>query len=261
MNDSPTTTAVAIREDSPHEVISTVNNVAGACKAIVGAACMQIQGRSYIKVEGWQAIAAAHGCTASADSVQVVEGGIAATATIRRLADGAILGQAEGFVGDDESMWAKRPLYARRAMAQTRAISRACRSAFAHVVVAMNAGFGTNHSTTPAEEVPPEGFDDRRPSQQTEPKLAPNIRREVVHRAAPTTAAQPATAKPNAWTAEQRAEAKGYSEEIASYGPTAAAELAKLRKEVAGLSPSEAIDALAELRRKWSDIDSQARNG
>jgi hypothetical protein len=40
-------------------------------------------------------------------------------------------------------------------MAQTRAISRACRSAFAHVVVMMNAGL----STTPAEEVPYDGFD------------------------------------------------------------------------------------------------------
>ena len=39
-------------------------------------------------------------------------------------------------------------------MAQTRAISRACRSAFAHVVVMMNAGL----STTPAEEVPLGGF-------------------------------------------------------------------------------------------------------
>ena len=48
----------------------------------------------------------------------------------------------------------KRADYAIRAMAQTRAISRACRSAFAHVVVMMNAGL----STTPAEEVPLGGF-------------------------------------------------------------------------------------------------------
>lgn len=40
-------------------------------------------------------------------------------------------------------------------MAQTRAMSRACRSAFAHVVVMMNAGL----ATTPAEEVPHDGFD------------------------------------------------------------------------------------------------------
>ncbi len=50
----------------------------------------------------------------------------------------------------------KRPDYAIRAMAQTRAISRACRSAFAHVVVMIDASL----STTPAEEVPDHGFDD-----------------------------------------------------------------------------------------------------
>jgi hypothetical protein len=41
-------------------------------------------------------------------------------------------------------------------MAQTRAISRACRSAFAFVVTMMDAGL----ETTPAEEVPSEGFSD-----------------------------------------------------------------------------------------------------
>jgi hypothetical protein len=41
-------------------------------------------------------------------------------------------------------------------MVQTRAISRACRSAFAHVVVLIDG----NLSTTPAEEVPEGGFDD-----------------------------------------------------------------------------------------------------
>jgi hypothetical protein len=54
-------------------------------------------------------------------------------------------------------MWAKRPTYAKRAMCQTRAISRACRSAFAHVVVLID----RNLSTTPAEEVPFGGFDDK----------------------------------------------------------------------------------------------------
>jgi altronate dehydratase len=73
MSTAPTTTAVAIREDTPAHIIATVNNVAGACKAIVGASAMTIQGRAYIKVEGWQAIAAAHGCTASADTVTVID--------------------------------------------------------------------------------------------------------------------------------------------------------------------------------------------
>jgi hypothetical protein len=59
-------------------------------------------------------------------------------------------------VGDDERTWSKRDEYAKRAMAQTRAISRACRSAFAFVVTMMDAGL----ETTPAEEVPQDGFAD-----------------------------------------------------------------------------------------------------
>lgn len=233
-------TAVIIQREEPAHIIQTVNAVAGACKAIVGASLMQVQGRAYIKVEGWQAIAAAHGCTASADSVAMVEGGIAATATIRRLTDGAVLGKAQGFVGDDESMWAKRPMYARRAMAQTRAISRACRSAFAHVVVAMNAGHGTNYSTTPAEEVPAEGFDDR-PARGARP------------------VEQPAPAKPGpVWTAEQKAEAKSLADAITAHGEAAKAELGKLRKECPGATASETIDALGRLLAQWDDVAAQA---
>ncbi len=135
-------------------------DAAGLCKEIVVATARNIQGRKYVQVEGWQAIAIAHGCVASAGSVERVEGGYRAIGKVIRMDSGQEIATAEGFVGDDESMWAKRPEYARRAMAQTRAISRACRSAFAHVVVMMNAGL----STTPAEEVPPGGFDDDAPA-------------------------------------------------------------------------------------------------
>jgi hypothetical protein len=131
-------------------------DAAGLCKEIVLATAKNIQGRRYVQVEGWQAIAIAHGCVASSGSVERVEGGFRAIGRVIRMENGQEIATAEGFVGDDESMWARRPEYARRAMAQTRAISRACRSAFAHVVVMMNAGL----STTPAEEVPAGGFDD-----------------------------------------------------------------------------------------------------
>lgn len=124
-------------------------DAAGLCKDIVVATARNIQGRKYVQVEGWQAIAIAHGCVASSGSVERIDGGFRAIGKVIRMDTGAEIATAEGFVGDDESMWAKRPEYARRAMAQTRAISRACRSAFAHVVVMMNA----NLSTTPAEEV------------------------------------------------------------------------------------------------------------
>jgi hypothetical protein len=78
-----------------------------------------------------------------------LETGFRAIGKVIRMSDGQTLSTAEGFVGDDEPMWFARPEYARRAMAQTRSISRACRSAFAHVVVMMQAGL----ETTPAEEI------------------------------------------------------------------------------------------------------------
>lgn len=140
-------------------------DAAGLCGDIVKKTASNIQGRRYVSVEGWQAIAIAHGCAAGARDVEKVEGGVRAIGEIRRMSDGQIIAVAEGFVGEDEPTWyggsngrgrilPKRADYAIRAMAQTRAISRACRSAFAHVVVMIDAGL----STTPAEEVPDGGF-------------------------------------------------------------------------------------------------------
>lgn len=156
-------------------------DVAGVCREIVTKTAQQIQGRKYVRVEGWQAIATAHGCVASARDVEKVPGGWRAIGEVRRMDTGMVIAVAEGFVGEDEPVWAggtvmaygkektypKRPEYACRAMAQTRAISRVCRSAFAHVVVLIDAEL----STTPAEEVPYDGFDEK--------PAAPPPKREV----------------------------------------------------------------------------------
>jgi hypothetical protein len=145
------------------------SDVAGACREIVKATAQRIGNKDYVKVEGLQAIAVAHGCVASAKGVEKVEGGFRCIGEVRKMADGQVISQAEGFVGDDEPMWAKRPEYARRAMCQTRAISRACRSAFAHIVVLID----SNLSTTPAEEVPHGGFEDINTEKYEEPIKAP----------------------------------------------------------------------------------------
>ena len=159
----------------PQELMRQSTDIATVCKDIVLASSANIQGRNYVKVEGWMSIATAHGCVASAKDVRRVDGGFVATGEIRRMSDRQLLSTGEGFVGEDEPTWfggtivtakgpkhlLKRQDYAIRAMAQTRAISRACRSAFAHVVVLMDAGL----STTPAEEVPDGGFDNQTVSQ------------------------------------------------------------------------------------------------
>lgn len=139
--------------ERPQDAYRMSTDAAGLCGAIVKQTAKPIQGRKYVTVEGWQAIAIAHGCTASSDHVERVtdEGasGFKAIGIVRRMSDGQEIARAEGFLGDDESTWSRRTVHARRAMVQTRAISRACRSAFAHVVVMIDA----NLATTPAEEM------------------------------------------------------------------------------------------------------------
>lgn len=137
--------------------IRQATDVAGACREIVKATAQRIGQKDYVRVEGWQSIAVAHGCVASARDVERVEDGWRCIGEVRRMDTGQVIATAEGFLGDDEEMWAKRPTYAKRAMCQTRAISRACRSAFAHVVVLID----RNLSTTPAEEVPFGGFEEK----------------------------------------------------------------------------------------------------
>jgi hypothetical protein len=150
-------------------------DVAGVCKDIVHQTAQSIGGRKYVRVEGWQAIATAHGCVASARDVEKIEGGWRAIGEVRRMDSGSVIATAEGFLGTDEPVWAKRPEYAKRAMCQTRAISRACRSAFAHVVVLIGGGL----ETTPAEEVPAEGFSDS-PRPTPTPRQVPRLNEDII---------------------------------------------------------------------------------
>ncbi len=145
---------------NPGALMTQATDVAGVCAEIVKRTAQQIQGRKYVRVEGWQSIAAAYGCVASSKNVTRVAGGVKATGELHRISDGALIATAEGFVGEDEPTWfggenqhgkmlPKRADFAIQAMAQTRAISRVCRTAFAFVVVMIDG----NLSTTPAEEM------------------------------------------------------------------------------------------------------------
>ena len=134
----------------PRDVVTRGHQVADACRQIVMQCSMDLKGKKYIKAEGWQALAAANGLSPRINCVEELAGGdIRAVCDLIRLSDGEIVASAEGFVGTDEPMWTSRPRYAKRAMAQTRATSRACRSALAWVVPLLDASL----QTTPAEEM------------------------------------------------------------------------------------------------------------
>jgi hypothetical protein len=219
-------------------------DVAGVCREIVLKTAMRIQGRQFVKVEGWQAIATAHGCCLSVESVDEDEfGNVTSWAAVRRISDGTILAKAQGFVGMDERTWGKRDRYARRAMAQTRAMSRVARSAFAHVVVLIDA----NLSTTPAEEVPDGGFDDK-----PEPPAKREFQMQPDKQFTPKPAAPKATDNDRiAWLLRQ----------VQSW-PEAATEVFRQFKLIGGAEPYTAINPATVAgwaRDKWQSLVAEVK--
>ena len=157
-------TAIAVIENNPQSVVTKGQATANACRQIVLKCSMQLQGKTYIKAEGWQALAASCGYSPRIQTVEEMSNGdIRAVCDLVRLSDGEIVASAEGYLGVDEGMWSRRPRYARRAMAQTRATSRACRSALAWIVPLLDAGL----ETTPAEEIPHDQIETRSMPVQT----------------------------------------------------------------------------------------------
>jgi hypothetical protein len=165
---------------SPQALMRRATDVAGICREIVLKTACEIRGHKFVKVEGWESIATAHGCFAGAEDAERVydnQGnhiGYKAKGVLRN-SHGEIIATGEGYVGFDEKdrkgnpTWKNRAEYAGKAMAQTRAISRTCRGVFAHVVVLIDAGL----STTPAEEVPDDGFDDNARASRAKPANVP----------------------------------------------------------------------------------------
>jgi hypothetical protein len=115
----------------------------------------RIQGREYVQVEGWTTLATMLGVTAREVATVETDGVFTATVELVRMSDGAVISRASAECGSPDELdrrgkplWANRPRYARRSMAQTRATGKACRLAFSWIM--RLAGY----EPTPAEEMP-----------------------------------------------------------------------------------------------------------
>jgi len=110
--------------------------------------------RRYVHVAGATMLAGMFGYhvrEVSADRLEIDGvGGFVATCEIVK--DGQVVGRGSAICMDDERMWASRPLYARRAMASTRAAGRALRLLFGHLLPML----GENVATVTREEMPDE---------------------------------------------------------------------------------------------------------
>lgn len=145
--------------DDPVEVLDKASAVATALANVIDRQRMfvNIRGKNHVTIDGWQTLGSMLGVTAVVVSTaEVAEGDWEARAEARTL-DGRVVGAADAMCCKAEGgNWGpKATSNARRAMAQTRAMSRALRGPLGFVVTL------AGYQATAAEEMPV--GDDKRP--------------------------------------------------------------------------------------------------
>jgi len=123
-----------------------------------------IGGKKHLDYEAWVTVAASYGARPSIEWTQEIRRneeveGFVARACLIDMASGSKFSFVEHECTREESAWAERDRYALRSMAETRAASKACRMAFAWVVVLAGEGF----ATTPSEEMIDRKQNDKKP--------------------------------------------------------------------------------------------------
>lgn len=147
--------------DDPVEVIARASATATALAGVIKKQKLAtvISGREHVRVEGWTLLGSMLGVyPIVAWTKPVLKDGnqIGWEARVEaRRADGAIVGAAEAECLISEKTWANRDDYARRSMAQTRAVSKAMRGPLGFIMTL--GGF----DPTPLEEMPRESAQER----------------------------------------------------------------------------------------------------
>ena len=143
-------------QNQPLQSAQEANQIAGAALHLCDSNNIDLNGKVYLKIEAWTGIAGIAGSVPGIETVKdnVLGGvpGITARSSLKN-ASGKLLSEAEGFVGQDETFWASKPVSDRVNMAQTRAVGRVCRLVYSYIVQIMNKEYGRRFEMTPAEEI------------------------------------------------------------------------------------------------------------
>lgn len=139
-----------IQAKSPHDVIVQATIIAKELATIVKERRLasNIQGREYVRVEGWSTMGAMLGVLPrETGHTRLDDGSYEAEVDLIRISDNAVIGHASARVGTDEKTWGSRPEYARLSMAITRATGKAYRLGFSWIMSL------AGYEATPAEEM------------------------------------------------------------------------------------------------------------
>ncbi len=142
----------AMDRPSPRAIIRQATEEANVLAEVIEGQRLfsMIQGKKFVRVEGWVTLATLRGCLPREVAVhEMPEGRYVAEVELVRMSDGMVLTRASAECGGpDDRVWMGRPQNARRSMAITRATGKACRIAFAWVL-----SLAKRYETTPAEEM------------------------------------------------------------------------------------------------------------
>lgn len=128
-----------LRGSDARALIRSASDMASALAQIIEqrGLFVKIQGRDYVMCEGWTTLATMCGLMPREVSCEYdrEDDVFIATVALVRISDGMELTRASAECGgDSDATWAKRPRYARRSMAITRATSKSCRIALSWVM-------------------------------------------------------------------------------------------------------------------------------
>jgi len=151
-----------LRANTPAALLAAASSIATPLAEMIDkqGLAINIQGRSYVRCEGWVTMGAMLGVTPQeVSNTQDGAGVYVATVELVNIRTGAVVGRASAECGAPDELdkqgnpfWSNRPQYARRSMAATRATSKAFRQSFSWIMVM------AGYQPTPAEEVPDGGF-------------------------------------------------------------------------------------------------------
>lgn len=137
---------------------------------------VSLQGKRYVTVAGATMIASACGYSVRETSSRYqpaqepLPGFWEVEAEVLDLETGQVVGRGKGIVADDEPRWGKAPIFAKRAMASTRAAGRALRLCIGHLFVALGQGVQSVTLEEMPNHAPAEGTADGPAA--TEPRRA-----------------------------------------------------------------------------------------
>lgn len=148
MSDSAIVKAEVV-QPSELELYQRNARIADAVRKFVLAHVVQVGKGLHPEIESWQAIAATAGYALACTEVKRDGGLIQARGVVKRVTDGVEVGEGWGYCDDTEKWSRGKEEYAKRGMAQTRAMSRAARGVFGQVIPFIS----ENIRATPAEEM------------------------------------------------------------------------------------------------------------